>query len=118
VKRIGSSPAWALWALGALYSGLALATPQDGLALQRMCQGADKVKALSVMCHSYLSGYLDTAATYEKGKAQFCVAEGDKGRMPGEIVSWLRLHPEAAKEPAPALLKKIMTERFPCPRGK
>ncbi len=90
------------------------AAPQDASALLRMCQGADKVKALSVMCHSYLNGYLDTAASYEKGRLPFCIAEGDKLRMPTEVVSWLRLHPELAREAAPAVLKKALSERFPC----
>lgn len=91
-----------------------LAAPQDGSALQRMCQGADKVRALSVMCYSYLNGYLDTTMVYEKGRMPFCIHDGDKERMPGEIVDWLRTHPEAMKEAAPLALKKALSERFPC----
>lgn len=97
-----------------LMSAQLLAAPQDGSALQRMCQGADKVKALSVMCHSYLNGYLDTALVYEKGRLPYCIHDGDKERMPGEIVDWLRAHPEAMKEAAPVALKKALSERFPC----
>lgn len=107
------------WALGAVFCGCvlsmpAVANPQDASALLRMCQGADKVKALSVMCHSYLNGYLDTSAVYEKGRPGYCLAEGDKQRMPTEVVSWLRLHPELTKEAAPVVLKKALVERFPC----
>lgn len=109
--------AWAAVGLGSL-AGLALAAPQDGLALQRMCQGADKVKALSMMCHSYLNGFLDTASVYDKSTPAYCIAEGDKARMPGEVVGWLTGHPDALKEPAPVLLKKALAERFPCKRGK
>ncbi len=98
--------------------GLVLAMPQDGNALQRMCQGADKVKALSVMCHSYLNGYLDTMSVYEKGRPPFCIQDGDKERMPTEVVGWLRAHPEATKDAAPMVLKKALTERFPCGAGK
>lgn len=79
-----------------------------------MCQGADKVRALSVMCHSYLNGYLDTVALYEKGRLPFCLADNDKERMPAELVSWLRLHPDLSKDPAPQVLKKALSERFPC----
>lgn len=101
-------------ALFCLGGSVAHAMPQDASALQRMCQGADKVRALSVMCHSYLNGYLDTVAMYEKGRLSFCFADGDKERVPAELVSWLRLHPELAKEPAPQVLKKALSERFPC----
>jgi hypothetical protein len=101
----------ALLCLGATVSH---AAPQDASALQRMCQGADKVRALSVMCHSYLNGYLDTVALYEKGRLPFCLADNDKERMPAELVSWLRLHPDLSKDPAPQVLKKALSERFPC----
>jgi hypothetical protein len=102
----------------ACLAGQALAAPQDGQALQRMCQGADKVKALSVMCHSYLNGYLDAAAVLDKSAPVYCISEGDKARMPAEVVGWLNAHPEAIKEPAPILLKKALAEHFPCKRGK
>jgi hypothetical protein len=104
--------------LGALHPGSSWAMTQDGQGLQRMCQGADKVKALSMMCFSYLNGYLDTAAMYEKGKPPYCVADADKEHMPNEVVKWLRDHPETTKEPAPALLKKILSERYSCHRAK
>lgn len=107
-----------LLALSCLWVAASQAAPQDASALQRMCQGADKVRALSVMCHSYLNGYLDTVAMYEKGHSSFCLASGDKERVPTELVSWLRLHPELAKEPAPLVLKKALGERFPCKQKK
>ena len=97
---------------------LAISSMQDGGALLRMCQGADKVRALGVMCHSYLNGYLDTVSTYEKRGLPFCIGMAEKERVPGELVSWIRLHPDAEKEPAPAVLKKALIERFPCRRGR
>jgi hypothetical protein len=102
----------------ALASGQAGAVPLDGSGLQRMCQGADKVKALSMMCYSYLNGYLDTVAVYEKGKTPFCIREGDKEHMPSAVVDWMRAHPEAAKDAAPLVLKKALSERYPCGPGK
>lgn len=94
----------------------AAAFQQDGDGLLRMCRGADKVRALGVMCHSYLNGYIDAVAHYEK-TPPFCVGPKDKERVPGELVSWLGLHPSAAKEPAPVVLRKALGERFPC-RGR
>ncbi len=90
------------------------ATPQDGSSLQRMCQGADKVKALSVMCHSYLNGFLDTAAVYEKGRLPYCLHDGDKERMPSAVVDWLRAHPDSGRESAPSVLRKLLADKFPC----
>jgi hypothetical protein len=45
----------------------------DGSVLLRMCKGADKVKALSVMCHSYLNGYNDAARHF--GKSGYCLED-------------------------------------------
>lgn len=119
LQVIPSGP-WAGAALicASLFTAPAFGAPRNGLDLQRMCQGADKVKALSVMCYSYLDGFLDTVSVYEKGRAAYCIEEGDKERLPSEIVSWLRAHPDSVKEPAPLLLKKALDERFPCKGGK
>lgn len=98
--------------------GPALATGNDGSVVLRMCRGADKVKALSVMCHSYLNGFIDGAHFYSRdGKVSFCLGEGDKEKAPGALVDWIAAHPEAQTQPAGAVLQKALTERFPC-KGK
>ncbi len=90
----------------------------DGSVILRMCKGADKVRALSVMCHSYLNGYIDGAHHYGKGKAAFCLDGGDKEKAPGALVEWIGAHPESLTQPAGAVLQKVLTERFPCKGGK
>ncbi len=86
----------------------------DGSVILRMCKGADRVKALSVMCHSYLNGYIDAAHHYGKGKAVFCLAVGDKEKAPGALVAWIDAHPETLKQPAGAVLQQALTAQFPC----
>ena len=93
----------------------ALATNQpvnDGQSLLRMCKGADKVRALGVMCHSYVNGYLDTALHF--GKARFCLKASDKELVPPMLVLWFNSHPEQLKEPAPEVLDKVFAANFPC----
>ena len=90
----------------------------DGSVILRMCKGADKVKALSVMCHSYLNGFMDGARSYSKdGKVSFCLEEGDKEKAPGALVDWITAHAEAQTQPAGTELQKALTEHFPC-KGK
>ena len=89
----------------------------DGSVILRMCKSADKVKTLSVMCHSYLDGYLDAAHHYDKGRTAFCLADGDRERLPKVLVAWIGAHPESLTQPAGAVLQKALTERFPC-KGK
>ena len=89
----------------------------DGSVILRMCKGADKVKALSVMCHSYLNGYIDAAHHFSKGKVAFCLEGGDKEKAPSALVEWIDAHPEALKQPAGTVLQKALNERFPC-KGK
>ncbi len=96
---------------------LAVAPMQDGSGLLRMCQGAEKVRALGVMCHSYLNGYLDTVAVYEKKAMPFCIAAKDKERLPTALVDWIRRHPAQEKVPAPQVLGKALAELHPC-KGK
>ncbi len=86
----------------------------DGSVILRMCKGADRVRALSVMCHSYLNGYLDAAHHYGKGKTSFCLKEGDKEQMPNALVEWIGAHPESEKQPAGLVLEKVLKARFPC----
>lgn len=87
----------------------------DGSVLLRMCKGADKVRALSVMCHSYLNGYLDAAHFFGKvGKTGFCLGAGDKEKVPNALVEWIGAHPESQSQPAGAVLQKALGERFPC----
>jgi hypothetical protein len=105
-----------LWA-GALLSAPADASAphgNDGSVILRMCQGADQVKTLSVMCHSYLNGYIDAAHHYGKAKAAFCLDANDKKIAPGVLVEWLGAHPESLTQPAPEVLQKALTEKFPC----
>ncbi len=86
----------------------------DGSVLLRMCKGAEKVKALSVMCHSYLNGYIDAAHFYSKDKVTFCLAGSDKEKAPGALVDWIGKHPDMLKQPAGAVLQKALTAHFPC----
>lgn len=86
---------------------------QTGEGLLKMCQGADRVKALSMMCHSYLNGYIDTAQHYSQGR-RFCLGAGDKQRLPVVVVTWLNAHPAALKRPAPEALGKLLPENYPC----
>lgn len=89
----------------------------DGKAILRMCQGADKVKALSVMCHSYLNGYLDMAAWQASQSGQktgHCLDVHAKEGMPAKLVLWLRAHPGEQATPAPALLGRALKDLYPC----
>jgi hypothetical protein len=86
---------------------------QTGDGLVKMCNGADKVKALSMMCHSYLNGYIDTAMVYDK-KALFCLGAGDKQRLPVVVITWLNAHPDHLGKPAPVALGKLLVENYPC----
>lgn len=85
----------------------------DALSIQRMCQGADKARALSVMCHNYLNGYLD-AAHHFNAKPRFCLPEGAKEKLPVTLVEWLKAHPEAHKQPAGPALERALTDLHPC----
>lgn len=95
----------------AAYKGL------DGTALLRMCHGADKSRALSVMCHNYLNGYLD-AAHHFKPRPGFCLAEGDKEKLPVGLVNWLTTHADAQKKPAGQVLEHALKDLYPCNSGK
>jgi len=87
---------------------------KNGSVILRMCKSADTVKALSVMCHSYLDGYLDAAHHYGKDKALFCLEDDDKKKVPRALVEWIDTHPESLTQPAAAVLQKALTARFPC----
>lgn len=94
-------------AAGAFYKGL------DGTALLRMCQGADKVRALSVMCHNYLNGYLD-AAHHFSARPGFCMGDGDKEALPNGLVDWLKNHADKQKMPAGQVLDLALRDLHPC----
>ncbi len=99
---------WTNSALAAsAYKGL------DGSALLHMCQGADKVRALSVMCHNYLNGYLDAAHHYNS-KTGFCLQTGDKERLPKGLVDWLVQNPDRQKLAAGQVLDQALKSLFPC----
>lgn len=100
---------------GLLASASASATGNDGSVVLRMCKGADKVKALSVMCHSYLNGFIDGAHHY--GKVGYCLEEGDKEKAPGALVDWITAHPDAQSQPAGLVLHRALSEKFAC-KGK
>jgi hypothetical protein len=85
---------------------------RDGRALLQMCKGADKVRALGVMCHSYVNGYLDTVA--QLGKSSFCFKETDKELVPPMLVLWLNAHPEQLTLPAPEVLSRVFAANYPC----
>jgi hypothetical protein len=85
---------------------------KNGSVILRMCKSADKVKALSVMCNSYLDGYIDAAHHYGKGKA-LCV-DGDRNAVSRAVVAWVEAHPESLTQPAPEVMHKALAEKFPC----
>lgn len=90
----------------------------DGSVILRMCQGADTVKTLSVMCHSYLNGYLDAAHHYGPAKAAFCLEAQDKMNAPAILVAWIKAHPESQTQPAALVMQNALTAKFPCKAGK
>lgn len=85
---------------------------QSGEALVKMCNGAERVKMLGMMCHSYLNGYLDTAEFL--GKGSYCLGNGDKQRLPAVVITWINAHPEFLKRPAPDALGRLLPESYPC----
>lgn len=95
-----------------LPSVVSAAQGRDGQALLQMCKGADKVRALGVMCHSYINGYLDGASYY--GKGRYCFKDTDKELVPPMLVLWFNSHPEHLKIPAPEVLAKVFAANFPC----
>ncbi|MBM4189963.1 MAG: hypothetical protein FJ210_04505 [Betaproteobacteria bacterium] len=93
------------------------AGPQDGTTLMGMCNGADKVRSLAVMCHSYTSGYVEAANFYaikQRGKPLFCINEEGKKMIPLLIASRIKAQPELAKEPASAILHILFSQNFAC----
>jgi hypothetical protein len=90
---------------------------KNGSVILRMCKSADTVKMLSVMCRSYLDGYLEAAHHFNRGKLAFCLDADDKQKAPAELVAWIEAHPESLNRPAGEVLQKSLTERFPC-RGR
>lgn len=102
---------------GLLFSTQAQASDfhgKNGSVILRMCKSADRVKTLSVLCHSYLDGYLDAAHHYGKSKAAFCLGDSDRQRAPAALVAWIEAHPESLTRPAAEVLQRALTERFPC----
>ncbi len=90
---------------------------RTGDAVLKMCQGAEKVKALSVMCHNYLNGFLDASAyagRHGSKSTKFCLGEGDKERIPSTLVTWMGGHPEALKQEAGEALQRMLVDSFPC----
>ena len=86
---------------------------QTGEGLVKMCNGADKVKALGMMCHSYLNGYIDAALFHGQG-GRFCLGDGDKQRLPAVAITWINAHPDYMKKPAPAALGRLLADNYPC----
>jgi hypothetical protein len=103
-------------------AGLSLLAPahaseahgKSGSVILRMCKSADAVKILSVMCRSYLDGYLEAAHHFNRNKLEYCLDADDKQRAPAELVAWIEAHPESLNRPAGEVLQKALTERFPC----
>jgi hypothetical protein len=114
--RVVANAVWVGCLLSASVQAAALPV-NDGSVVLRMCKGADKVKGLSVMCHSYLNGYIDAAHHFAKGKPMFCLAPGDKEKAPAALVAWIGANPDTLTLPAGALLQKALTASFPC-KGK
>jgi len=87
---------------------------KNGSVILRMCKSADRVKTLSVMCHSYLDGYIDAAHHYGKGKAAFCLDDHDRMKAPRALVAWIGAHPESLTQPAGEVMQQALTAHFPC----
>ncbi len=87
---------------------------KNGSVILRMCKSADKVKTLSVMCHSYLDGYLDAMHHTGKSKSVFCLEDSDRQKAPAALVAWIEAHPESLTRPAAEVLQRALTEIFPC----
>jgi len=87
---------------------------KNGSVILRMCKSADRVKTLSVMCHSYLDGYIDAAHHYGKGKAAFCLDDHDRMKAPRALVAWIGAHPESLIQPAGEVMQQALTAHFPC----
>lgn len=87
---------------------------RTGEAVLKMCQGADKVKALSVMCHNYFNGFLDASEHLSGKKKPYCLGSGDKENLPAALVAWMDGHPEALKLGAGEALSRMLADRHPC----
>lgn len=87
---------------------------KNGSVILRMCKSADRVKSLSVMCHSYLDGYIDASMHHGKGRPPFCLGDADRKRASGAVVAWIEAHPESLNQPAVEVLQKALAEAFPC----
>ena len=111
-----------LWMAAALVCGMPAHASEthakNGSVILRMCKSADVVKALSVMCHSYLDGYLDAARHFEKGRVVFCLSEDDRKRAAAAVVEWIEAHPQSLDQPAAEVLQRALAARFPCPARK
>lgn len=87
---------------------------KNGSVILRMCKSADTVKMLSVMCRSYLDGYVEAAHHFNRGRLAFCLDADDKQKAPAELVAWIEAHPESLNRLAGEVLQSALTERFPC----
>ena len=90
---------------------------QDGSSLLGMCGGADKVPALSVMCLSYTTGFIEAANHYAVAAGKpplFCLHEGDKARIPMLVSYWMKAHPGQMKMPAGQVLHQVFSMSFGC----
>lgn len=110
-------PLKARWSLAlALAMPAAASAEYRGLeagALMQMCRGADKARALSVMCHNYLNGYLD-AAHHFNPRPGFCLQPGDKEKLPDGLVLWLARHADKQRLPASQAMELALKELYPC----
>ncbi|MDD5389982.1 MAG: Rap1a/Tai family immunity protein [Gallionellaceae bacterium] len=101
-----------------LLAAAGTAPGRTGDAILKMCQGAERVQALSVMCHNYLNGFLDATAwdgkREGKGGAKFCLGAGDKERIPTTLVAWMKAHPDALKQESGEALHRMLSDSFPC----
>ena len=106
-----------------LFCGLSMGTAsgaegpaQSGASLLAMCKGADRVRTLAVMCHSYVNGFIDAAGHYGNPAPAFCLSAADHSRVPAVIVDWLGSNPDHLKQPAAVALHKTLSANFPCGR--
>lgn len=88
-----------------------------GDAVLKVCQGAERGKALSVVCHNYLNGFLDAsvyAGRHGRGGTKFRLDGGDKQHIPARLVVWMHAHPDALKQDAGVALHRMLGDSYPC----
>jgi hypothetical protein len=92
----------------------------NGNTLYATCTGNDSDRQF---CLGYVLGISDAMESYQSGTgvnfggSKACVPVGVVFEQQRDVVTnWLREHPEARHYGAPGLVKKALSEGFPCKR--